>query len=141
MDQVNTKNPEQKKFPKIFIGVLSLITLLAIGAAVYFGIEFYMTKSQNSKLNSELTTLQQDPAIRLKEENDQIVAAVGKLINLPTDEQPTIATVTDLSKLQNQPFFQSAQLGDKVLIYQNAKKAILYRPSENKIIEVAPLDI
>jgi hypothetical protein len=70
-----------------------------------------------------------------------LVAAVSKLIVLPASEQPTIATVADLSKLQGQPFFANAQVGDKVLIYSQAGKAILYRPSENKIIELAPLDV
>jgi hypothetical protein len=69
------------------------------------------------------------------------VAAVGKLIVLPTDEQPTLATVVDPSKLKNQPFFAQAQKGDQVLIYTNARKAILYSPTANKIVEVAPLII
>ncbi len=60
---------------------------------------------------------------------------------LPQDEQPTIATVTDLAKLQGQPFFANAQVGDKVLIYSRAGKVILYRPGENKIIELAPINI
>jgi hypothetical protein len=32
-------------------------------------------------------------------------------------------------------------LGDKVLIYSRAQKAILYSPSKNKIIEVAPINL
>ena len=71
----------------------------------------------------------------------QLIAKVGQLVLLPTDENPTIATVTDLSKLQGQPFFEQAQVGDKVLIYTNAKKAILYRPAQNKIIEIAPINL
>jgi hypothetical protein len=34
-----------------------------------------------------------------------------------------------------------AKKGDKVLIYTNAKKAILYDPELNKIVNVAPLNI
>lgn len=74
-------------------------------------------------------------------EIDVLVAKVGKLINLPTDEQPTVATVTDASKVKDQTFFKNAQNGDKVLIYQKAQKAILYRPSENRIIEVGAVNI
>lgn len=69
-----------------------------------------------------------------------IVEKVGKLIDLPADEEPTLATVTDLDKLSDQPFFANAQLGDKVLIYIKNQKAILYRPSENKIINLSTIE-
>jgi len=74
-------------------------------------------------------------------EVNALVAQVGKLISLPTDETPTVATVTDASKVKDQPFFANAQNNDKVLIYQKAAKAILYRPSENRIIEVGAVNI
>ncbi len=40
---------------------------------------------------------------------------------------------------KGQPFFANAQVGDKVLIYYKAKKAILYNPTDNKIVEVGPI--
>ena len=69
----------------------------------------------------------------------KVVSQVGKLIVLPTGELPTIATITDLKQLKGQAFFNNAKVGDKVLIYTKAQKAILYSPSENKVVEVAPL--
>lgn len=72
-------------------------------------------------------------------EAQQVIAEVGKTVDLPKDEIPTVATVSDPSKLKDQPFFAEAQLGDKVLIYAQAKRAILYRPSTHKIIGIAPL--
>ena len=74
-------------------------------------------------------------------EVDALVSQVGKLIALPTDEKPTVATVTDASKVKDQSFFTKAQNGDKVLIYQKAQKAILYRPSTNIIVEVGAVNI
>lgn len=71
----------------------------------------------------------------------ELVTKVGKLIELPSGETPTIATVTDVTKVKDQAFFVNAQNGDKLLIYPQAKKAILYRPSTNKVINVAPLVI
>lgn len=74
-------------------------------------------------------------------EKKNLVEQVNRLISLPTDEEPTIATVSDVEKLQAQPFFAKAQNGDKVLIYSNAKKVILYRPSENRIVDVGAVNI
>jgi hypothetical protein len=58
---------------------------------------------------------------------------------LPADETPSIATVLDKDKLDGQAFFANAQNGDKMIIYTNAKKAILFRPSEKLVVEVMPL--
>ena len=74
-------------------------------------------------------------------EVDTLVTQVGKLISLPTDEKPTVATVTDASKIKDQTFFANAKDDDRVLIFQKAAKAILYRPSENRIIEVGAVNI
>ncbi len=74
-------------------------------------------------------------------EVDELTVKVGKLIALPGDEKPTVATVTDASKVKDQPFFINAKNEDKVLIYQKAQKAILFRPSENRIIEVGAVNI
>lgn len=68
-----------------------------------------------------------------------LVSDVGDLMLLPEDETPTLATVTDLHALEGQLFFKNAQEGDKVLMYLKAQKAILYRPSIGKIIEVGPI--
>lgn len=78
---------------------------------------------------------------QIQAETDALVAEVGKLIDLPKDEKPTVATVTDIDKVKDQPFFKNAKNGDKVLIYTNAKKAILYRPTEKRIIEVGAVNI
>ena len=67
-----------------------------------------------------------------------LVEKVGKLIALPEDETPTIATIKQPDKLKDQAFFANAKEGDKVLIYTKARKAILYDPSADKIIQVAP---
>lgn len=76
-----------------------------------------------------------------QQSGDEIVSEIGKLIELPKEENPTIATITDITKLKDQAFFQNAKNGDKVLIYANFGKAILYSPNLRKIIEVAPINI
>ncbi len=66
---------------------------------------------------------------------------IGSLIMLPQSEIPTLATVSEQEKLTDQPFFAQARNGDKVLIFPQAKKAYLYRPTTHQLIEVAPLVI
>lgn len=73
------------------------------------------------------------------QEVSTIAEDIGRHLQLPSDETPTLATVADKEKLQDQQFFSAAENGDKVLIYSVAKKAILYRPSIDRIIEVAPI--
>jgi hypothetical protein len=69
-----------------------------------------------------------------------VTAAVARHYQLPEDEVPALATVEDKGKL-NSEFLRSAENGDKLLVYKNAKKVILYRPSIDKIIEVGPVSI
>jgi hypothetical protein len=111
----------------IAVAFLVLAFLGSAGLSVYLYLE-----------NREL---KQDPQLMAQQEVEALVLEVGQFLVLPTDETPTIATVTDPAKLREQSFFMNAEVGDKVLLYTNAKKAILYRPSTQKIIEVAPINL
>ena len=74
----------------------------------------------------------------LEKQTKDIINAVGKLIELP-DGVPQIATVSDAETLKkSQPFFSKARNDDQLLIFQT--EAILYRPSENKIINIGPIN-
>lgn len=105
---------------KVFPFILFIIACVAVGLAVYFYIQYRASVAFQKK------------------EADSVIVQVGKLMVLP-QETPTLATVTDTTKLSAQPFFQNAKTGDKVLIYSKTKRAILYRPSVNKIIEIGSL--
>ena len=110
--------------------------MLGIGAVlllIFAVLSFYFYR-QYRKSQSELKNLSQ----RSQNESKYLVSLVSKLIELPAGETPTVGTVADKSELPNQPFYKNAQNGDKILLYDKAKKAILYRPRTNKIIEVSP---
>ena len=104
------------------IGVLLILLICAVGAGIYFFREAAVT-----------------PEARTRVELEKTVSLVGRLMVLPEGEIPTIATVSDPEKLQGQAFFAHAQKGDVVLVYALAKKAILYSPTLNKILEIAPV--
>lgn len=117
-------NPSSTKRRILWIAV-SILCICSIAAEVYFYIQWKKATS--------------DPAVADRAELQQIVEKIGEFMVLPTGEEPTLATVVDKSVLQDQTFFEQAENGDKVLIYTNARKAILYRPDIHKIIEVAPI--
>jgi hypothetical protein len=109
--------------------LVALVVLIALLPSLYF-------YNQYKKTQKILDTLPKSA-----DETIQLLDKVGKLIKLPKDEDPLIATVSDKEKLKNQAFFQIAENGDKVLIYSKAKKAILYRPSSNMVVDVVPVNI
>jgi hypothetical protein len=112
------------------------------GVLVVLGVLTLVLAGSTGMLYKKVRSLSNEPNKVAQEENAKIIESVGKLVLLPEGEAPTIATVTDPEKLKaEQAFFARAMEGDKVLIYTQALKAIMYRPSENKIIEVAPLVI
>lgn len=112
---------------------ISLLVLLSLAGGVY-GFTLYQKSVAASKQA-------QNPDAAAKEEIKKLSGLVSKLMELPQGEDPTIATVTDKEKLKDQAFFVKTENGDKLLIYPQAKKAILYRPSTNKVIDVAPVNI
>jgi hypothetical protein len=111
---------------------LILLVLALIGLSV-LGYGYIHTKNELTKLKN--------PSTAGKTETQSLIDKVGKLVQLPSGETPTLATVNDATKLKNQAFFASAQNGDKVLIYSKAGKAVLYRPSTNKIIAYSPVNL
>ena len=106
-----------------------VVLIIALAASFYFYVQY-----QNAR------KLLQNPTLVASEETKVLIAKVYTLIELPSGESPTIATVTDKSKLTDQPFFAKAQNGDKLLVYEKAGELILYRPSINKIIQVVPVN-
>ena len=106
----------------------ALVILLLVSAvsAVYF--------------YSQYTAVKTNPQKIAQDEKTALITQVGRLMVLPSEE-PTIATVSNIEALRSQPFFANAKNGDRVLIYVNARKAVLYDPVNNKIVEATPINI
>lgn len=115
-------SPERSGLPVVL--VLSVLLLIAMGSAGYF---YYQYQFGGKKADAE--------------EIAKLTAEIGSAFLLPEGETPTLATVTDKEKLAEQPFFQNAENGDKVLIYTNNGRAILYRPSTKKIVDVTTVNV
>jgi predicted S18 family serine protease len=108
---------------------LVILTLLAVGGSAS-GI-YYYNKYQ------AMVERAKDPQAEVKE----VLAKVGKLIELPKGEEPTVATVQDAEQIKSQPFFSKAQNGYRVILYTNARLAILFDEQANKLINVGAINV
>lgn len=130
---------------KVVSIILSLVILGGVGTLGYL---YYDANKENTDLKNKVSELEQkveefktNPEAAAQEEINRYVEQVSKLYALPANEQPSVATVNDKSKLEDQPFFENAENGDVTLIYAQSKLAILYRPSTDKIVNVSSVTI
>lgn len=116
------------RIPAISLSKKNLI-ILGIAAVLIIGdAGFYIYKGS-------ATGTQQSTQKEMK----VLLSQIGRLVVLPEGEQPIVATVNDPEQLKGQAFFANAKKGDKVLIYNAARKAILYSPALGRVIDIAPL--
>lgn len=113
------RSPKQRL---IIVGGAVLILLFA-ATSVFF---FWQYKNSRSGDDTVLSR--------------QVIDNVSSLYFVPEGEEPTVAEIKDTSKLKDQPFFEKAQNGDYLLVYQQAKIAIIYRTSAHKLVNVAPVN-
>jgi hypothetical protein len=114
--------PARRFSPVVLILLGALIVAVAVAGYFYY-------QYRNAK-----------PGVAEAKETKALTETISELMLLPEGEEPTLATVTDRTKLADQPFFQKAENGDKVLIYSNSGRAILFRPSQNKIVDVTAVN-
>lgn len=114
-------------YKRILVIILVLVAIFGI-----YGTSHYYNKYQSLKTNAN---------VEAEKATQELVSVLGKLMELPKGEVPTIATISDKEKLKGQTFFAQAENGDVLFAYTTSMKAILYRPATNKIINVAPISI
>ncbi len=123
--------PEVKKDKINKTTIFSIIVLLLIIAATICAYLFYTKATVANKDQTQMST----------EKITAIVEKVNKIIDLPKGETPVLVIISDLSKLTDNPFFVKAKVGDEVLIYTLAKKAFIYDPKANFIVEASSLSL
>jgi hypothetical protein len=77
-------------------------------------------------------------AAKVEEEAGALRDRVSKLMIVP-DETPTVGNVDDAEKLKSQEFFRDAKNGDKVLMFTEARRVVIYRESENRVVNSGPI--
>ena len=111
--------------PLVVINVVVIIALIALSGFLFY-------KYQDA----------QDQVVETPEQEvSRLVSEVNEIYQLPAGETPSVATIQDLEALSGQAFFENAQNGDKLLIYEQARQAFLYRESIKKVINAGPIAI
>lgn len=111
--------------------LINLVIIIFTLIAVFFGTVIYF-KLNKIKIDKPIPVINEA-------EKTTLISKVSRLYLFPEGEVPTIAIVSDPKLLGDQAFFTESKKGDNVLIFLKSGKAVLYRPSIDKIIEISPI--
>jgi hypothetical protein len=109
--------------------IIVAVVVVVVVIAGYFGYNAYQARQASPEVQQA----------KLQEEKNEILQKVAALTQVP-EEEPVLFTVNDANLLKSQQaFFKDAENGDVLLVYQSSSKALIYRPSSNKIINAGPV--
>lgn len=135
----NSEQPKKKLNSSLKVAFLLLI--LGLIVSITFNIMQYR----------KLTDYKTSPQKLINEQESKLIEKVKKLYQFPSyveniddkeitkQDTPTLAKVIDKDKLVEQAFFAKAENNDYILVFPNAKMALIYRESTNQIINSGPL--
>lgn len=135
----NPVKPVVKKrrlIPKLSTVIICVLLVIVAGGGFYFYTKYDQTKQEVEKLS----TVQGQQELS-KTQTQQLLEEMRSRIVLPDGEDPVIATITDINQLKNNEFYKDAKNDDRVIVYANAKKAYIYRPSTKTIVNVGAFQL
>jgi hypothetical protein len=70
----------------------------------------------------------------------EIIEKVRRHMEIPTNPEPTVATIVDVNALKSKnDFYKNAKNGDNLIV--TPTRAILYDPDKDVIIDVVPVQL
>lgn len=125
-----------RRVPALVAG-LTVALLLLVGTLNARRLAAEAQLAQLSTSIEQLAGGRQDENAKIAQE---VIASVSKFYELPTDVNPTVATIVDVEALRTQnPFYSKAENGDVLVITQ--ERAILYSIRKNMILDVVPVQL
>jgi hypothetical protein len=120
-----------------------LLFIVVIAAIGLFGWAEAQRRSALQKLqetSAKLEEVQKSTQRNGADIANEVLAKVRKHIDIPVNPAPTVATIVDVERLkQANEFYKAAKNGDHLIITD--KRAILYDPDRDIIIDVVPVVI
>lgn len=119
----------------LFIGIIA-----AVGLFAWAEIQRRDAIGRLKETEQELEKIRQSTERRGTEVAQQVLESVRKLMDVPNDPEPTVATIVDVDALREaSPFYNKAENGDHLIITET--RAILYDPDRGIILDVVPVRI
>lgn len=120
------------------LGTFLIVGLLLL--VVVIDLKRRAAENQLAQLSMKLEQVTGGNSAENKAEADRIVAKVRKLIDIPTDVEPTVATIVDRDVLVKQnEFYKKAENGDVLIV--TPTRAVLYSEKKNMILDVVPVQL
>ena len=124
-----------------FRKLLMTVILIALIALVFtIDVRRRDAEEQLKNLTVRLEQLQTGNTEQNREAAKLVVEMVRKLIDIPEDIEPTVATIVDVEELKKQnPFYEKAKNGNHLII--TPERAILFDSDRNLILDVVPVQL
>jgi len=133
--------PKRRRGGRLIPKIILLLGILAIaGLFVWAEIERRQVSDQLQTTEKELEEVRKSTQESGQEAAQRVLERVRALIDIPTEPQPTVATIVDIERLREaNEFYNQAENGDHLIITE--KRAILYDPDRNIVIDVVPVRV
>lgn len=136
MEEIESKAaPKSTRKALVAIAIIALVALVLV-----LDMQRREAEKQLKSLSVRLEQLQTGNTQQNREAAQRIVNEVRKLIAIPEDVEPTVATIIDVETLrQRNPFYNKAENGNHLIV--TAERAILYDSEKKIIIDVVPVQV
>lgn len=121
------KSSNNKPYRKYLVGLAALLVLAGGG---FFGYTYWKNMQSSPEVQ----------AAQAEEEKQAILGQLSKLMVVPEGDPVLFKVSNEEVMRQQQAFFKDAKNDDVLLVFQASGKAIIFRPSQNMIVNAGPVN-
>lgn len=110
--------------------IFGILILVLLGGGGYYGYTYWQA-SQNSP---------EAQAAKAEEEKQAVLSQLKKLMILPEGDPVLFKVSNEEVMRKQQAFFKDTKNDDVLLVFQESGKAIIFRASENVIVNAGPVN-
>ena len=136
-----TKPPKKRRGLGALFNLILIIGIIAvIGAFVWAEQQRRSAQNELQQTAAQLEELRQSSQRTGQQVAQQVLEKVRAHMDIPSDPEPTVATIVDAAALKEaNDFYAPAENGDHLIITQS--RAVLYDPDRDIILDVVPVQL